>query len=102
MPQPIFQRVVTHDQAANAAKNFIDAHFKNTDGKGILTSIPAQPYDDDLLLTDYIKQRRNAEKAAFNAGCLAERERCAAVAKTGWVSADYNLVEIADADAGRI
>jgi len=28
----------------------------------------------------------------------AERERCAGIAKTGWVSADYNLVGIADAD----
>lgn len=29
---------------------------------------------------------------------LAEQERCAGIAKTGWVSADYDVVGIADAD----
>lgn len=35
---------------------------------------------------------------AFQSVIDAERERCAGIAKTGWVSADYNLVGIADAD----
>ena len=53
-----FPRIVTHEQALQAAKNLIDAHFNNRDGKGVLTSIPARPEDDDLTLMDYIKQQR--------------------------------------------
>lgn len=53
----IFSRIVTHEQARQAAKNFIDAHFNNKDGKGVLTGIPARPDHDDILLTDYIRQQ---------------------------------------------
>lgn len=35
---------------------------------------------------------------AIDAAVKAERERCARIAETGWVSADYNTVGIADAD----
>lgn len=40
-----------------------------------------------------------AEKAeAVRKAVDAETERCAGIAKTGWVAADYNMVGIADAD----
>jgi hypothetical protein len=54
----LFPRVVTHERALQAAHNFIDAHFNNREGKGVLTGIPAREDHDDLLLTDYIKQQR--------------------------------------------
>jgi len=53
----IFPRTVTHEQAKQAARNLIDAHFNNKDGKGVLVSVPAQPDDDDILLVDYIVQQ---------------------------------------------
>jgi hypothetical protein len=59
----MFPRIVTHDKARDAAKNFIDAHFNNRNGKGVLTGIPAQPEHDDLLLSDYIRQQRVRESA---------------------------------------
>lgn len=54
----IFPRTVSHDEALTAAQNFINAHFRNPEGRGVLTSIPACADDDDLILVDYIKQRR--------------------------------------------
>jgi hypothetical protein len=60
----IFPRIVTHEQARGSAKNFIDAHFGNKDGKGVLTGIPARPDHDDLLLTDYIRQQAARDAAA--------------------------------------
>jgi hypothetical protein len=53
-----FPRIVSHEDALQAAKNFVDQHFNNRDGKGVLTSIPAKPDDDDVTLVDYIKQQR--------------------------------------------
>ena len=59
----LFPRIVTHDEARQSAKNFIDAHFNNRDGKGVLTGIPARAEHDDLVLSDYIRQRRVADEA---------------------------------------
>jgi len=53
----LFPRIVTHEQARQAAKNFIDAHFNNPGGKGVLTGIPARDDHDDIVLTDYIRQQ---------------------------------------------
>jgi hypothetical protein len=64
----LFPRVVTHDQAAAAAKNFIDAHFNNEGGKGVLTGVPARQDHDDLVLTDYIKQQRAKDRLASHTG----------------------------------
>lgn len=55
----LFPRIVTHDEAWQAAMNFIDAHFRNPKGKGVYTSIPARPDNDDIVLSDYIKQQRS-------------------------------------------
>lgn len=52
-----FPRIVSHEAARQAAQNFIDQHFHNKGGKGVLTSIPAKANDDDVTLTDYIKQQ---------------------------------------------
>lgn len=54
----IFPRIVAHERALDAARNFIDAHFNNSGGKGVLTCVPAREDDDDVVLVDYIKQRR--------------------------------------------
>lgn len=72
----LFPRVVSHDQARDAALNFINAHFGN-EGKGVLTGVPARENHDDLVLVDYIKQRRIAEEnaAAELDGLRAEVER---------------------------
>ena len=60
---PMFNRPISHDEARQAAINFIDAHFKNKKGKGVRTSVPTQTDDDDILLTDYIRQQRNLNAA---------------------------------------
>ncbi len=56
-----FPRKVSHDEALRSAYNFINQHFNNTHGKGVLTGIPARPDHDDILLTDYIMQQRVAD-----------------------------------------
>lgn len=49
---------VTHEQALNSARRFIDEHFNNEPKYGrVKTCIPAQPDDDDILLTTYVKQQ---------------------------------------------
>jgi hypothetical protein len=50
-------RQVTHEEARQIAKRFIDANFKNP-GERPRIGIPARPdYDDDLLLCAYIEQQ---------------------------------------------
>ena len=51
-------RTISHDEAQQIAKRFIDGHFNNK-GDHPRISIPARPdYDDDLLLLAYIEQQR--------------------------------------------
>jgi Sec-independent protein translocase protein TatA len=50
-------RQVTHEEARQIAKRFIDANFNNP-GERPRIGIPARPdYDDDLLLCAYIEQQ---------------------------------------------
>lgn len=59
-----FERVVSHDEALEAAKALIDGHFNNKGGRGVYISIPAQPDNTDVLLVDYIKQQRALSRLA--------------------------------------
>lgn len=47
---------ITHDQADAAAMRLIHSHFNQKDGARI--SIPADPFDDDILIRDYIAEQR--------------------------------------------
>lgn len=67
--------LVTHDQARNSLRKFIN-HFFRTVGDKPTASIPAQPdSDDDLLLTRYIEEqsRRPSPAPAPEVGKLVER-----------------------------
>jgi hypothetical protein len=59
-----FERIVSHDEALEAAKALIDGHFNNKGGRGVHISIPAQPDNTDVLLVDYIKQQRALSRLA--------------------------------------
>lgn len=59
-----FERIVSHDEALEAAKALIDGHFNNKGGRGVYISIPAQPDNTDVLLVDYIKQQRALSRLA--------------------------------------
>ena len=54
-----FDDPVTHEQAMEALRRLIHSHFNEPDAARC--SIPANPNDDDLLLSDYIKQQRAKE-----------------------------------------
>lgn len=55
-----FDRVVTDDQAWESLCRFIDGHFRKKKPSGLSItprfSIPVQPDDDDMILSDYIAQ----------------------------------------------
>ncbi len=51
---------VTHDQAEDAAKRFIDAWFKN-DKPRPQVCVPAQDDDHDIVLMRYIRQQRDKD-----------------------------------------
>src|SRR5690606_31450419 len=77
-----FERVVSHDEALEAAKALIDGHFNNKGGRGVYISIPAQPDNSDVLLVDYTKQQRALSRLASThpmpedvAGVVDELER---------------------------
>jgi len=55
-----FPRIVSHDEARDAAIDLINSHFGNESrkGGGVLISIPAAADNTDILLMDYIKQQR--------------------------------------------
>lgn len=50
-------RPVTHEEALASARRLINSHFHN--GNQARCSIPAQPEDDDLIITDYILEQTN-------------------------------------------
>ena len=87
----LFPRIVTHEQARQAAKNFIDAHFNNPDGKGVLTGIPARDDHDDIVLTDYIKQRAATLRALNIMNAVLDLP-LANTAPIEWDDADWHQV----------
>ena len=90
-------RQVTHEEAREIAKRFIDANFNNP-GERPRIGIPARPdYDDDLLLCAYIEQQ---------AALHAEREKLLELAEAiadgegdPQVMARQTLVELAALNA---
>lgn len=86
MTQELEPCPISHEAAASAAKRLIDYYFGN---KGELprASIPARPdYDDDLVLTGYIKQQSRTPTPAT--GGIEERVEAAANAL--WAHLDLN------------
>lgn len=50
---------ITHDEAMQIARRFIDGHFKNAGKERPRASIPADySRDDDIRITVYIEQQR--------------------------------------------
>lgn len=49
-------RKVSHEEAKQSAKRLVNSHFHNKDSARV--SIPAHPADDDLVVTDYIAERK--------------------------------------------
>jgi hypothetical protein len=52
-------RPVTAEEAARSAQRLVNSHFRNPDSARI--SIPANPSDDDLIVTDFIRQIARSE-----------------------------------------
>jgi len=66
-------RPVTHEEAAASAQRLINSHFHNPDRARM--QIPANPSDDDLIITDYIIEQRSARPVSgLSAG---DREKLA-------------------------
>jgi hypothetical protein len=56
------KRLISHDEALEAAHRLINSHFGNPNSARC--SIPANPdRDDDLVLCAYIRQRKAADEA---------------------------------------
>lgn len=55
MKPPMFDRVVTHERAREAAHRLVNSHFRQE--PRARASIPANEDDDDLVITDYITQQ---------------------------------------------
>ena len=49
-------RPITHMEAAVAAQRLINSHFHNPDSARV--QIPASPWDDDLIIMDYIEEQK--------------------------------------------
>ncbi len=77
--EPVAFRFVHHDYAGRKVSRY-GAYPERVNGN--------DPIETHSLYTS----------DAIQAAVAAERARCAGIAKTGWVSADYNVVGIADAD----
>lgn len=61
MSEFLTKRPISHAEARQALQRFVDGHFKNQE-EGPRISIPARPdYDDDLVLSAYIKQQEAAD-----------------------------------------
>lgn len=57
MDDVLTKRLITHDEASDAVQRLVNSHF-GKEPKGRF-GIPARPdYDDDLVLSAYIKQQR--------------------------------------------
>lgn len=56
-------RRVTHEEAAESAQRLVNSHFHNPDSARC--SIPANPDDDDLIVTDYILEQKESKEVAF-------------------------------------
>lgn len=57
--QKLRGRRVTHEEAAESAQRLVNSHFHNPDSARC--SIPANPADDDLIVTDYILEQKEIE-----------------------------------------
>ncbi len=58
----MFDRIVSHERALEAASRLINSHFGGADNKrGVRASIPASEDDDDIVITDYIMQQKAKE-----------------------------------------
>jgi hypothetical protein len=51
-------RPVTHEEAQNAAHHLIDSFFDNPGKPKARASIPVDPFDDDVLILDYIAEQQ--------------------------------------------
>lgn len=64
MNQTITQKVrgrpVTHEEASMAAQRLVNSHFNNEDRARM--SIPVRAEDDDVLLSDYIREQQDKEQ----------------------------------------
>jgi hypothetical protein len=61
-------RRVTNEEAADSARRLINSHFRNRGREDrARCSIPARPEDDDLIITDYVREQaeREAQLAAL-------------------------------------
>lgn len=70
---PMFDRVVTHERAMEAAHRLVNSHFRQE--PHARASIPASADDDDIVITDYITQQT---AAALEAKVTALRARAEA------------------------
>jgi len=65
------KRLISHDEARAALQRFVHSHFR--DGREVARfGIPARPdYDDDLVLSAYIKQQEDQPETSesSNGGC---------------------------------
>lgn len=56
-------RPVSHKEACISAQRLINSHFRNEDRARI--QIPASPWDDDLMIVDYIEEQSESHKAIY-------------------------------------
>lgn len=74
-----FDGPVSHDRAREAAQRFIDLAFNNKKGERPQLRIPADPNDDDLVLTSYIAQQRALTSECDEAVRVADDLRAKAI-----------------------
>lgn len=55
-------RPISHEEALISAHRLINSHFHNKDRARI--QIPASPWDDDLMIVDYIEEQSESHLAS--------------------------------------